>query len=415
MTQNRNVVIVVGGGAAGVIACGFAAKTAEKVYLIEKNKLLGRKLRITGKGRCNVTNAADIEDFFKSVPRNPKFLYSAFYSFTNHDIARLLEKSGVALKTERGGRVFPVSDNAHDVANVLAKFALAENVELVSEKAVSLIVLDNKLVGIKTESGRKIAGKVIIATGGASYPITGSTGDGYVFARSCGHTVTELRPSLIPIITEEKWVRELAGLSLNNVSLTVFDEKGREIFSELGEMLFTHFGISGPLVLSSSAHMRDLGKRKYKISIDLKPALSLEKLDARILRDFGDELNKDLINGLDKLLPKALIPVMVRYAGLDERKKINSVTKEERSHLAQALKSLQLTPHSFRPIDEAIITSGGVSVKEINPSTMESKKIANLYFAGEVIDCDAYTGGYNLQIAWSTGYLAGISAAEKNN
>ena len=366
--------VIIGGGAAGLIACGFAAENSDKVYLIEKNKKLGKKLRITGKGRCNITNSADIEDFFGNIPTNPRFLYSALYSFTNEDIVKLLEKLGVKTKTERGGRVFPVSDNAHDVADALSRFALKKNVELVCDSAKSLIMDERRVVGAVTAGGRKLFGKVILATGGKSYPVTGSTGDGYKLAQAAGHSIKPLVPSLIPIETKEKL--NLSGLSLKNVTLSLYNSKGKEV---------------------------------YSIKLDLKPALSDEKLDARILRDFEDEKNKDIINGLDKLLPKALIPVVIEKSGIDMRKKINAVTRQERRALADTIKGFSLTPTAFRPIDEAIITSGGVNVREINPSTMQSKLAEGLYFAGEIIDVDAYTGGYNLQIAWSTGYLAGVS------
>jgi len=405
-----NNVIVIGGGAAGLIACGYAAENAERVYLIEKNNRLGKKLRITGKGRCNITNSAEIEDFFANVPTNPKFLYSAFYEFTNSDIINLLKKYGVETKVERGGRVFPVSDKAGDVVDALTKFALKKNVTLITDEVTEIEISDGIAVGVKTKSGKKLNGKVIVATGGASYPLTGSDGGGYRLAEKAGHTVTELIPSLIPVITEEKWTGGLTGLSLKNVTLTVKNQKNKIVFEELGEMLFTHYGVSGPLVLSASAHMKNLGKNKYTMYIDMKPGLTTEKLDSRLIRDFETEKNKDIINGLDSLLPKALIPVVISLSGIDERKKINSLTREERQNLVSTVKGLKLTVDGFRPIEEAIITSGGVRVKEINPSTMESKLVKNLYFAGEIIDVDAYTGGFNLQIAWSTGYLAGKNA-----
>lgn len=409
--MTRNNVIVVGGGAAGMLACGTAADTADKVYLIEKNSRLGRKLRITGKGRCNITNSAEIGEFFESVPTNPKFLYSAFYEFTNDDIIKLLNKFGVETKTERGGRVFPVSDKAEDVVDALSRFALKKNVTRIQDEVTEIIVSDGIAEGVKTKSGKEYFGKVIIATGGASYPLTGSDGSGYRLAEKSGHTVTDLIPSLIPVVTKEKWVCELSGLSLKNVTLTVKNQKNKVVFEELGEMLFTHFGVSGPLVLSASAHMKDISKNNYKMYIDLKPGLTFEKLDLRLIRDFEGEKNKDIINGLDTLLPKALIPVILDLAQINHRTKINSLTKEHRNSLAYTLKNVELTPVGFRPIEEAIITSGGIKVKEINPSTMESKLVKNLFFAGEIIDVDAYTGGFNLQIAWSTGYLAGLNAA----
>lgn len=399
--------VVIGAGAAGLIACGYAAERSDKVYLIEKNNKNGKKLRITGKGRCNITNSADIEDFFQNIPTNPRFLYSALYSFTNFDIIGLLEKYGVKTKVERGGRVFPVSDNAHDVADALSKFALAKNVKLIHGEAQHLITENGEVKGVKLRGGREYFGKVILATGGASYPVTGSTGDGYKMACEVGHTLKKPMPSLIPIETAEKL--SLSGLSLKNVALSLYDKKNKLVYSELGEMLFTHFGVSGPLVLSASAHMKGFPEKTYAMKLDLKPALSIEKLDLRLLRDFEEEKNKDIINGLDKLLPKALIPVIINCSGIDSRKKINAITKEERRRLAECIKSFTLTPTAFRPIEEAIITSGGINVREINPSTMESKIVNGLYFAGEIIDVDAYTGGYNLQIAWSTGYLAGTN------
>ncbi len=405
--------VIIGGGAAGLVACGFAAEHSDKVYIIEKNNKLGKKLRITGKGRCNITNSAEIEDFFANIPTNPRFLYSALYSFTNTDIINLLQTLGVKTKTERGGRVFPVSDNAHDVADALSRFALKKNVELICDTASKLLIKNGSVVGVKTKSGREFFGKVILSSGGASYPVTGSNGEGYKLAESAGHTIKMPTPSLIPVETKEKL--ELSGLSLKNVTLTLLNAKGKPIYSELGEMLFTHFGISGPLVLSASAHMKDFPKKEYLLKLDLKPALSIEKLDARILRDFEEEKNKDIINGLDKLLPKALIPVIIERSGINERKKINAITKEERRTLAENIKGFTLTPSAFRPIEEAIITSGGINVREINPSTMESKISPGLFFAGEIIDVDAYTGGYNLQIAWSTGYLAGSSVYDEGN
>ncbi|MBP3362067.1 MAG: NAD(P)/FAD-dependent oxidoreductase [Clostridia bacterium] len=414
MTESN--IIVIGGGAAGLIACAFAARHCRQVILVEKNKILGKKLRITGKGRCNITNAAEIDEFFKNIPTNPKFLYSALYSFTNDDIIDLLKRLGVETKTERGGRIFPVSDNAGDVADALSGFALKKNVKLIHDEAAGLLKSNGRVDGVILKNGRKLYGKVILAAGGTSYPLTGSDGSGFRIAAEAGHTITQLKPSLIPVITSEKWACALAGLSLKNVVLSVYkageggtSKKKKCIFSELGEMLFTHYGVSGPLVLSASAHMR--GDLEYVMTIDLKPGLSIEKLNARILRDFEDELNKDVLNGLDKLLPKALIPIVLKLSGIDERKKIHSITKEERMRLSEVIKGLTLTPIGFRPISEAIVTSGGVCVNEINPSTMESKLLKGLYFAGEIIDVDAYTGGFNLQIAWSTGYLAGMNAS----
>lgn len=405
--------IVIGGGPAGMIACGKLAESLKKVILIEKNKFLGKKLRITGKGRCNITNNADIDDFIKNVPTNSRFLYSAFHTFTNTDIIELLNNLGVKTKVERGERIFPVSDSAKEVADALKRYALRKNVDLICDSAVNIIVEDNKVKGVKTTKGTYFADAVILATGGRSYPLTGSDGSGYKIAEQCGHTIITPKPSLIPIITNEKWVADLMGLSLKNIEISVYNKKHKKIYTDFGEMLFTHFGVSGPVILSASAHMKNPESEEYTISIDLKPALDVEKLDKRICRDFEEFKNKHIINALDELLPKALIPVIINLAGIPPHKAVNSITKIERSALLKCIKELTVTVKGFRPIDEAIITSGGVKVSEINPSTMESKLIENLYFAGEIIDVDAYTGGFNLQIAYSTAYLAAQSIIEK--
>ncbi len=401
---------VVGGGAAGLMACGRAAEQGGRVILIEQNSLLGKKLRITGKGRCNITNSAEMEDFIQNVPTNGKFLYSAFYTFTNQDMICLLERLGVPVKTERGGRVFPVSDSARDVAEALGRYALRDNVRLLQAKAKKLIIREGRVAGVDTDKGPVECDSVILATGGKSYPLTGSTGDGYRMAAAAGHTVIPPKPSLIPIVTREKWVEGLMGLSLRNVELTAYDEKGKKVYTDFGEMLFTHFGISGPIVLSASAHLRDPERRQYKITIDLKPALSPEQLDKRILRDFTAFSRKHLQNALDELLPKALIPVIIGLSGIDPHREVNSITRAERGVLGGLLKALPLHVAGFRPIEEAIVTAGGIRVGEIDPSTMASKLVPGLYFAGEVIDVDAYTGGFNLQIAFSTGWLAGDNA-----
>lgn len=401
---------VVGGGAAGLMACGRAAEQGGRVILIEQNSLLGKKLRITGKGRCNITNSAEMEDFIQNVPTNGKFLYSAFYTFTNQDMIRLLERLGVPVKTERGGRVFPVSDSARDVAEALGRYALRDNVRLLQAKAKKLIIREGRVAGVDTDKGPVECDSVILATGGKSYPLTGSTGDGYRMAAAAGHTVIPPKPSLIPIVTREKWVEGLMGLSLRNVELTAYDEKGKKVYTDFGEMLFTHFGISGPIVLSASAHLRDPERRQYKITIDLKPALSPEQLDKRILRDFTAFSRKHLQNALDELLPKALIPVIIGLSGIDPHREVNSITRAERAVFGGLLKALPLHVAGFRPIEEAIVTAGGIRVGEIDPSTMASKLVPGLYFAGEVIDVDAYTGGFNLQIAFSTGWLAGDNA-----
>jgi len=407
--------VVIGAGPAGMIAAGHLAKSIKKVILLDKNKFPGKKLKITGKGRCNITNSADIEDFIKNVPTNPRFLYSAFYSFTNDDIVALLNKYGVKTKVERGGRIFPESDSARDVCDALKKYALKSNVEYKCTEATKILVEDGRVCGVGCRDGDIECDAVVLATGGASYPLTGSDGGGYNLAKKVGHTIIPPKPSLIPIVTKEKWVSELMGLSLKNIEITVKNSKDKKIYADFGEMLFTHFGVSGPVILSASAHIRDLEKENYKIYIDLKPALSFEKLEKRILRDFEEFKNKHLINALDELLPKALIPVIIRLSGIPPHKEVNSVTKEERQSLIKNIKGLELCVSGFRPIDEAIITSGGIKVSEINPSTMESKLVEGLYFAGEVIDVDAYTGGFNLQIAYSTGYLAAQSILEVGN
>lgn len=405
-------VIVIGAGAAGLIAAGRAARDADKVVLIEKNDTVGRKIAITGKGRCNITNTAEIEDMIGQYPRNAKFLYSALYTFTNDDIIRLVEENGVKTKVERGGRVFPVSDRAQDVVTALRKYALRPNVTLKKDTVKSIITEDGAVRGVKTARGEIMGDKVIVCTGGKSYPKTGSTGDGYKFARRAGHTIIEPKASLIPVITEEKWVKDVMGLPLRNIRITAYNSKNKAVYSDFGEMLFTHFGISGPVVLSMSAYLKNIGTEKYRIEIDLKPALSDEQLRARLIRDFEKYSKKHLINSLDDLLPKALIPVAVSISGIEEHKASGAVTREERDKLCNVLKHLPLTAVGVRPVEEAIVTSGGVKVSEINPSTMESKLVSGLYFAGEVIDVDGYTGGYNLQAAFSTGYLAGESAAK---
>lgn len=408
--MDNRTVIVVGGGPAGLMACSVLQKRVEKVILIEKNNILGKKLRITGKGRCNITNSAPIDEFIRNVPTNGKFLYSAFYSFTNDDVVRMFEESGVKTKVERGGRIFPESDSAKDVAEAMKANALKSNVKWIKAEAEEIVAENGRVCGVKTRKGIIEGDSVILATGGMSYPGTGSDGKGYRISEKVGHTVIKPKPSLIPVVTKEKWVSEVMGLSLKNVKLTVLKKGKKEIFDDFGEMLFTHFGISGPIVLSASAHMKNIDKEDYQVRIDLKPALEREQLDKRICRDFEKYIRKQLINALDDLLPKALIPVVIELSGIDERKPVNSITKEERMRLGEVIKNLPLTVAGFRPIDEAIITSGGIKVSEINPSTMESKLLPGLFFAGEIIDVDAYTGGFNLQIAFSTGYLAGMNA-----
>lgn len=386
-------------------------KSAE-ITVIEKNGRPARKLMITGKGRCNVTNNCDVDTLVANVPKNGKFLFSAFSGFSSADTMELFESLGVPLKTERGNRVFPVSDKAVDIVDALVGAVKKSGVNILHSVAEKILTENGIVTGVKTENGKIIsADSVILATGGMSYPLTGSTGDGYKMAKELSHTVTELKPSLVPLTVHEGFCSKLAGLSLKNVTLSVFEEgKKKPVFSELGEMLFTHFGISGPLTLSASSHMRKMGKATYTAYIDLKPALSPEQLDSRILRDFEDEKNKDFANSLDKLLPKSIIPVIISLSGIEPALKVNQISREMRGELCKVIKALPLHIMGFRPIEEAIITGGGISVKEINPSTMESKLVKGLYFAGEIIDADAYTGGFNLQIAFSTGFAAGKNA-----
>lgn len=402
-------VVVIGGGPAGMMAASVAARHGNTVILIEKNNSLGKKLLITGKGRCNITNNADISEFIENTPVNSNFLYSAFYTFTNTQLIALLNKLGVETKVERGERVFPVSDRAKDVLNALKKFMSISGVKVHNGEVTDILVEpDGKKKVVLKDRKFVTCDKVIIATGGLSYPNTGSTGDGYRFAKKLGHTIVPVKPSLVPMVLVEKEASALQGLSLKNVSLTVY-KNGKKMYDDFGEMLFTHYGVSGPIVLSASSHIRDLSDAEYKISVDLKPALDFETLDKRVLRDFEEFKNKDFINSLDKLLPQKLIPVIAKLSGIDERKKTNEITREERHKFVSLLKDLRFTVKEFRPIDEAIISSGGIEVKEINPSTMESKIVPGVFFAGEVIDVDAYTGGFNLQIAFSTGYLAGAN------
>ena len=410
-------IVVIGGGAAGMAAAIAAAEGGSIVTIYEKNEKLGKKIYITGKGRCNVTNDCDMEGLFDSVVTNSRFLYSAFYGFTNQDIKDLLEKNGCRLKVERGNRVFPISDRASDVTAALSRRLRELHVKIELNQSVKdLWIEDGILKGIVLSKNRgkdcKInSDAVIIATGGLSYPSTGSTGDGYLFAKEAGHKITELSPALVPFETEED-VKELQGLSLKNIKVSVTDGK-KEIYSEFGEMLFTHYGVSGPVLLSASSYAaKKLKKGSLNLFIDLKPVLSMELLDERILRDFEAEKNKQFKNALNHLYPSKLIPVMIRRSGIDPDKKVNAVTREERRRLAGETKNFALTLRGLRGFNESIVTQGGVNVKEVNPSTMESKKLTGLYFAGEVLDLDAVTGGYNLQIAWSTGMLAGRSAAE---
>ncbi len=405
-------VIVIGGGAAGLLAAGTAAQRGNDVLVLERNDRPARKVMITGKGRCNVTNHCTmINELVANVPTNGRFLHSAFSRFMPTDMMDLLEAQQVPLKIERGNRVFPVSDKAVDVVDALVRYVVSNGAKIRTARVTGLLLSDNKVVGVKTEDGEQIpADRVVIATGGVSYPATGSTGDGYLLAQQAGHTIIDPKPSLVPLVCHEGFCSQLQGLSLRNVSISVMDtERYNEVYSDFGEMLFTHFGVSGPIILSASTHMKDLKKRKYEIHIDLKPALSYEQLDARVQRDFREAPNKNFINALDGLLPKKLVPVIVRLVGVKPSLKVNQVTREARARLVNQLKDLTVTVTAMRPVDEAIVTSGGVNVKEIDPKTMQSKLCEGLFFAGEVIDVDAYTGGFNLQIAFSTGHLAGTS------
>lgn len=404
-------VIVVGGGPAGMMAALSAAENGHSVILLEKNEKLGKKLFITGKGRCNITNAGDMDALFENVVTNPKFLYSAFYAYDNFRVIDFFETHGVKTKTERGNRVFPVSDHSSDVITALSR-ALKRAGVLVKlhTKVTGLWIEGGTVLGVVLEKGKKIsADAVVLATGGCSYQSTGSDGDGYTFAENCGHTVTERRPSLAPLTAKESYVKELQGLSLKNVKVTVKKQK-KVLYEAFGEMLFTHFGVSGPLILSASSLVgKELENGELAMRIDLKPALSAEQLDRRILRDFDANKNRAFKNAIQGLLPGKMLQAIPALSGISPDKKVNEITKEERGRLTALLKAFPVTLNGMRGFDEAIITQGGVSVKEINASTMESKRVLGLYFAGEMIDVDALTGGFNLQIAWSTGFLAGSS------
>ena len=408
----KEKVIVIGAGAAGLMAAGTAAERGFDVLLIERNDKVARKVMITGKGRCNVTNNCNlINDLIANVPTNGRFLYGAFSKFMPSDTIDFFEDMGVPLKVERGERVFPVSDKAVDIVDALNAYSQDAGVKRIKGRVTELIIDDGRVRGVKTDDGEAYpADKVIVATGGKSYPLTGSTGDGYELAKQAGHTIVDLKPSLVPLNCHEGFCMDLQGLSLRNVEITVMDmDSYKEVYKDFGEMLFTHFGVSGPLILSASAHMKNMRERKYEIHIDLKPALSYEQLDKRIQRDFLENANKNFINALDALLPKKIVPIIVRLTGIKPSTKVNQVTKEMRAKLVNTLKDLKVTVMSFRPIEEAIVTSGGVSTKELDPKSMESKLVSGLYFAGEVIDVDAYTGGFNLQIAFSTGMCAANS------
>lgn len=405
-------ILVVGGGAAGMMAAVTAARRGKNVLLLEKNEKLGKKLFITGKGRCNLTNSVEVEELFNAVVSNPKFLYSSFYSFTNDQVIGFFEELGVKTKVERGGRVFPESDHSSDVIRALEQEMKRLGVRISLRTEVKEILTeDGRAKGVRLSSGRMIAADaVIVATGGISYPSTGSTGDGYRFARECGHKVTDLSPALVPMEVKEWYAKELMGLSLRNIGIRITDGK-KKLYEEFGEMLFTHYGVTGPVILSASSIVgKKLKEHPLTLHIDLKPALTEEQLDKRVLREFEANHNRQFKNAVDSLFPAKLRPVAIELSGIPEGKKVNEVTKEERLHFVRLIKDFSMTLTGLRGYHEAIITKGGVSVKEIDPGTMESKLVKGLYFAGEVLDLDAVTGGYNLQIAWSTGYLAGANA-----
>ena len=408
MSRQRADVVVIGGGASGMMCSAVAAERGLDVILLEQNKILGRKLRITGKGRCNVTNNCDIKEFLTNIPGDGRFLYSALNRLSPRDTMELFEGLGLKLKTERGNRVFPVSDNANDVAGALQRYMHRSGVRIERCSAKHILTENSAVVGVQTDEGVIDCRATVICTGGLSYPLTGSKGAGYKMAQELGHTVTERRPSLVPLESDDEYCAQMQGFSLRNVTLSAFED-GKLIYKELGEMLFTHFGVSGPLVLSASSHMRNFGKANYTLSIDLKPALDEKKLDARLLRDFEKYANRDFANSLGDLAGKAMIPVLIELSGIPADTKVNSITREQRHALLTLFKNFPVSISGPRPIDEAIVTSGGVSTKEINPRTMESKLISGLHFAGEVMDLDAYTGGFNLQIAWSTAYTAANS------
>ncbi len=406
-------VAVIGGGAAGMMAAVKAAEFGARVTIFEKTDRMGKKLRITGKGRCNVTNDCEKEEFFANVPRNPRFLYASISNFSAEDTKAFFEEAGVPLKTERGKRVFPVSDKAQDIVDALKRKCSELGCDVVYKRVKSICSQNGVVTGLCAGEDQYEFDSVILATGGMSYPLTGSDGDGYKMAKALGHTVTELTPSLVPIVEDGRLCAGMQGLSLKNVKLSVIcNENGKTVFEDFGEMMFTHFGLTGPLVLSASAHLRDIKKDRYTAEIDMKPALDEKTLDARLISELQKYNNKDFINSLDGLLPKKMIETVVRLSEIDPRKKCNSVTKEERKALLNTLKHFRVPLLKFRPIDEAIITSGGVDVKEISPKNMESKLVSGLFFAGEIIDVDAYTGGFNLQIAFSTAALAGEAAAQ---
>lgn len=414
MTQSSRFadIAVIGGGAAGLMAACYAARAGADVVIFEKKDRVGRKLRITGKGRCNVTNDCDRAEFMQNVASNPKFLYTALSRMSPADTKDFFEALGVPLKTERGKRVFPVSDKAQDIVDALYRACVDSGVRIIYQKVDSLILEDGRAYGVVSDGREYRTGGVIVCTGGLSYPATGSDGDGYRFARAAGHKIIDTKPSLVPIVSRGKLCAHLQGLSLKNVGFKITENAtGKVVYEDFGELMFTHFGLTGPVVLSASAHISDIVPEKYTAHIDMKPALTDKKLDERILSDFSGLKNKDFANSLDALLPQKMIPVIVGLSDIDPHKKVNSVTREERERLVALIKDVQIPLERFRPIDEAIITKGGVCVTEVNPGTMESRLVGGLYFAGEVLDLDAYTGGFNLQIAFSTAAVAGESAA----
>ena len=415
-------VIVIGGGPAGMMAAITAAEYGNNVTIIEKNSDFGKKLLITGKGRCNITSSLYMSEFIKNTPGNGQFLYSAFQNYTNTDIIDFLKNQGLEIKEERGNRIFPVTDKSIDVLNCFkSKINELKIKKLFNTRVQKILVQNGEVLGVRTDKEIIQTDKIILATGGKSYPLTGSTGDGYLIVKNIGHKVTEIRPSLVPLVIYEKnECKEMQGLSLRNVGIKIIDEsKNKLIYEDFGEMIFTHFGISGPTILSGSAHLvrykeidNLMKEQKIKLQIDLKPALTEEQLDERILRDFKEFKNKQFKHALDKLLPQKMIPIVIEKTKINEEKRVNEITKEERKNLVKVLKKFELTIKDFRPVEEAIITSGGINIKEINPKTMESKLVKGLYFAGEVIDVDSYTGGFNLQIAYSTGYTAGMHVGD---
>ena len=412
-TKVSERIVVIGGGAAGMMAAGTAGSLGAKVTLLEKNEKLGKKLYITGKGRCNVTNNCTAAEVLQNVPTNPRFLYSVLNAFSPADTMAFFEGLGCELKTERGNRVFPVSDKSASVLDALRRYLRESHVTVQTGNVTEIFTQDDHVTGVRTENGTILCDRVVLATGGCSYPLTGSTGDGYRLAERLGHTIVPPVGSLVPLVEKGHWCGQMQGLALKNVGVKLLNGKGKAVYEEQGELLFTHFGLSGPTILSASSHM---GRKEdsFTVEIDLKPALDEKTLDARLLRDFEQNQNRDFANSLGELLPKSMIPVIVKRSGIDPEQKVNSITKQQRRTLLELLKHFRVEIACKAPVEEAIITSGGVKVSEVNPGTMESKKVEGLYFAGEILDVDAYTGGFNLQIAWATGRAAGRSCAEQD-